>query len=136
MPDVKRSFWQRLFGIPATQPPRNSQCWSYREGIVEIELSQALELNQPGGALRLESPAMPRRILVVKASEGYYAFENACRHGKRRLDPVPGEERLQCCSVGKVKYDFAGKPYSESVKDFLPMFPVELRDGRLFVRLT
>lgn len=136
MKDVKRSFIQRIFGIPATKPPLNADCWSYKDGIMEVDLTKATELQAVGGGLGLESPDMPKRVLIVRgAGDAWFAFENSCRHGHRRLDPVPGEERVQCCSMGKTKYDFTGKPYSETVKECLPMFPVEEKDGRLIVKI-
>ena len=40
------------------------------------------------------------RTLVVHGDDGtFHAFANRCRHMGRRLDPVPGTETVQCCSV-------------------------------------
>ena len=107
---VKRSFIQRLFGISETQKPELDDCWNYAEGKLTIDLGMALELKTPGGAIRLEGKNLPKRVLVVCGENGEYrAYHNRCTHiGHRRLDPVPGSNTVQCCSVNKSTFDSGG----------------------------
>jgi nitrite reductase/ring-hydroxylating ferredoxin subunit len=107
---LKRSLFQRLLGIPVTTKPLDPGCWTYSDGKVTIDLKRASELQKPGGAIRLEGANLPERLLVVFCEDGRYrAFHNRCTHvGHRRLDPVPGTNTVQCCSVSKSTYNFEG----------------------------
>ncbi len=132
---LKRSFFQRVFGIPATLRPRESECWSYAGGRVVIDLAKAAELERPGGALRLEGGGLPIRVLVVHGEDGrYHAFHNRCTHlGHRRLDPVPGTATVQCCSVNKSTYDYGGATLFGPAPRPVTVLPVELEGDRLVV---
>lgn len=107
---VKRTFLQRILGTPATGQPGTPDCWSFENGKLIIELDEAPELRPPDGALRFEGGNLPVRILVVHDGSGNYrAYRNRCTHfGHRRLDPVPGTDTIQCCSINKSTFDSAG----------------------------
>jgi Rieske Fe-S protein len=112
--DVKflnRNIFQRIFGIPVTSKPENPDAWNFSGGTLTIDLKKTPELTRPGGAVRIEGGALPKRVLVVSDEKGgYQAFHNRCTHmGHRRLDPVPGTHTVQCCSISKSTYDLEGK---------------------------
>ena len=100
---IKRSFFQRLLGKSATAKPKIDDCWNYANGKLTIDLSKSSELKALGGAARFEGNNLPVRVLVVYREDGEYrAFHNRCTHmGHRRLDPVPGTDTVQCCSINK-----------------------------------
>jgi len=128
-------FFKRLFGICATQLPANAECWTYRDGKLEVVLDKAPELSQKGGAVRLEGAPLPKRVLVVHGQDGaFHAFPNRCTHaGHRRIDPVPGEDKIRCCSVGKSTFDYSGKLLSGSAKESLEPLPLESEGGKLVI---
>jgi len=133
---LERSFFQRLFGIPATPEPGNRACWTYGDGRIFIDLSRAPELAEPGGALRLEGDSLPRRLLVVRDEQGaFHAFHNKCTHFGRRLDPVPGTQTVQCCSMGKSTFDYQGERLHGAAREGIDTFPVQLEEGRLAITL-
>lgn len=133
---LKRSIFQRLFGIPATGLPRDPGSWRYADGELVVDLSRVPELSGPGGGVRFEGSGLPRRVLVVRAADGTYrAFHNRCRHFGRRLDPLPGGSCVQCSSVSKATYDVSGAVLSGPARGPLETYPVEVRDGKLVVRL-
>ena len=133
---LKRSFFQRLFGKPATQPPKDKECWTFTDGKVIVDLSRAPELSETGGAIRLEGNEIPERVLVIHGDDGnYYAFSNKCKHGGRRLDPVPCAGTVQCCSIGKSTYDYSGKVLSGSAKEDIIIYPVKFDDGKLIIEI-
>ncbi len=134
---LNRSFFQRVFGIPATPKPRMPGCWSYAGGRVVIDLAKAVELKRPGGALRLEGEGLPIRVLVVHGQDGkYHAFHNRCTHlGHRRLDPVPGTATVQCCSVNKSTYAYDGPTLFGPAPKPVTVLPVEMEENRLVVRV-
>ena len=100
---LKRTFFQRILGIPATKPPADEGCWTFSGGTVEIDLSRAPELSKSWGAIRLEKKNLPERILVIRDDDDrYYVFRNQCQHMGRRLDPVPGTHTVQCCSLKQI----------------------------------
>ncbi len=107
---LKRNIFQRILGLPITSAPIDPTCWSYADSKLTLDLNKVPELKQAGGAIRLEGKNLPERILVFFGEDGkYYVFRNRCSHvGHRRLDPVPGTNTIQCCSISKSTYNFDG----------------------------
>lgn len=132
---LDRSFFARMLGIPATKPPADPGCWSYANGVITVDLSRAAELRNAGGGLRVEGDGVPVRVLIVRSGKGeYLAYHNRCSHiGHRRLDPVPGTDTVQCCSVNKSTYDPSGKCIHGPGKKPLRQFPVAVDGDRLTV---
>lgn len=131
-------IFKRIFGICATQVPANSGCWSYGGGKLEVILDKAPELSRKGGAIRLEGPSLPKRVLVVHGLDGaFHAFPNRCTHiGHRRIDPVPGEDKIRCCSVGKSTFEYSGKLLSGSAKESLEPLAVESDGSKLVISVA
>jgi nitrite reductase/ring-hydroxylating ferredoxin subunit len=134
---LERGIFQRLLGLPATPTPGKPGCWQYLEGALVIDLNAAEELQKPGGALRFEGGNLPRRVLVVHGEDGSFrAFDNRCTHfGHRRLDPVPGTQTVQCCSLNKSTYKATGEKIHGPAPKPVVTYPVVSDGGRLVVRL-
>ncbi|MFO7971628.1 MAG: Rieske 2Fe-2S domain-containing protein [Desulfobacterales bacterium] len=93
---------------------------------MEIDLSKVPELNEKDVAIRLEGKGLPNRLLVVHGSDDkFHVFENKCTHFGRRLDPLPGQSLIECCSVGKSSFDYTGDNVSGSAKEPIKSYPVE-----------
>ena len=134
---LKRNFFQRLFGKPATKLPLDETCWKYADEEIVIDLDRAPELSQPGRGIRLESDCCPERVLVIHGDDGrFHAFPNRCTHGKRRLDPVPGAFTVQCCSIGKSTFDYEGNLLAGSAKESIAPLAVEQTEGKLRIKLS
>jgi nitrite reductase/ring-hydroxylating ferredoxin subunit len=133
----RRNIFQRIFGICATKKPEDEGCWYYENGKVIVDLSRTPELSKPKGAVRLEKTKdLPLRMLVFKSEDGrYHAFHNQCAHAKRRLDPIPGEQQVQCCSIGKSTFDYEGKVVSGTAKGNVRTYSVILEDGTLEITI-
>jgi nitrite reductase/ring-hydroxylating ferredoxin subunit len=131
-------IFKRLFGICETRPPSDPRCWKYADGKLSISLDQAPELSRKGGAIRIDGPSLPKRVLVVHGQDGrFHAFPNRCTHvGHRRIDPVPGEAMIRCCSVGKSTFDYSGKRLSGSAKESLVPLAVESDGKRLVIEVS
>ena len=133
---LKLSFFQRLFGKPATSEPTDKGCWIYGNNRIEIDLSRVPELAERGQGIRLEGKNLPRRILVIRGENGaYHAFDNRCQHMGRRLDPVPGSETIQCCSISKSTYDYNGNPLFGPAKKTVTALDTRIDGGKLIVTL-
>ena len=131
---LRRSLLQRILGRPATRPPADPGCVVVTDFEVVIDLNRAPELDHPGGAIRLEGGAMPERILVYRADDGRLrAVRNRCTHGGRRLDPVPGERCVQCCSLGHSTFDGSGRVVGGPAKAPLDVYWTRVEDGKLRV---
>jgi nitrite reductase/ring-hydroxylating ferredoxin subunit len=129
------SIWKRILGISSTKPPAEAGCWRYNTGTVEVDLSRARELARPGGAIRLEGSGLPTRLLVVHGEDGkYYALKNKCTHFGRRLDPLPGQPLIQCCSINKSTYDYTGEKVSGPAGGSVTLLPLEDKGGRLLIK--
>ncbi len=135
-PGLKRNIFQRIFGICATGLPRNRDSWTYSDGKLILELSRIEELKEIGSGIRIEGDKIHERFIVVHGNDGeYYAFLNRCSHGKRRLDPVPGSDTVQCCSVGKSVFSYDGKRLSGSAHDQIRTFSVIKEEDKLIVNV-
>lgn len=133
----KRNIFQRLFGIPVTPLAGDADGWSFVDGTLVIDLERMPELTEPGRAVRLESPEIPVRVLIVHGEDGqYHAFRNRCTHAGRRLDPVPGTETVQCCSISKSTFDYACQALHGPVKEPIHAFPVRHEGQRIFITMT
>ncbi|HUJ32436.1 MAG TPA: Rieske 2Fe-2S domain-containing protein [Candidatus Acidoferrum sp.] len=134
---IKRNVFQRAFGICVTREPHDRDSWNYAGDRVVVDLGRVPELSPLGGAVRLEGNGIPVRILVVHTSDGrFHAFENKCTHKERRLDPVPGTETLQCCSMGKSTFDPEGDVLYGPANAPLKQYAVEVKRGHLVVSLN
>lgn len=128
---------KRILGICETKPPLNAGCWNYSDGKVEVDLSQAPELKEKGASIRLEGGGLPARILVVCGIDGeYYAFKNKCTHFGRRLDPLPGQPQVRCCSVNKSTFDYAGEKVSGPAKGPITRYDVEAKENLLYISMA
>ena len=134
---LRRNIFQRIFGICATKEPLDDGCWTYENGTVTVDLSRAPELFIQNGAIRLEKKDnLPDRLLVFKSDDGqYHALRNQCAHAKRRMDPVPGAQQVQCCSIGKSTFDYDGKVVSGMAGGDIRIYPVVLENDKLIITL-
>jgi nitrite reductase/ring-hydroxylating ferredoxin subunit len=106
----------------------------YSNGQLMIDLNRVPELSNPGGAIRLEGLNLPERILVVHGDDGQFrAFRNRCRHMGRRLDPVPGTQAVQCCSISKSTYSYEGSVVYGPAKGPVEVFAVQHANGKLVI---
>ena len=134
---LHRNIIQRLFGICATKQPSDDGCWTFQGKRVIVDLTRAPELGSPNGAIRLEKKkGLPERVIVIHGNDKiYHAFSNRCSHAGRRLDPVPGAQQVQCCSIGKSTFDYGGKRLSGSAKKPVGTRTVTLEDGKLVIEV-
>lgn len=134
---LKRSIFQRIFGLSATVKPADSQSWHFSAGKLTIDMTRAPELKETGAALRFEGKNLPKRVLVMSEDgRTFHAFHNRCTHmGHRRLDPVPGTATIQCCSVGKSTYDLSGKNIFGPAPNSIEVFAVEMSGEKMTVTL-
>jgi nitrite reductase/ring-hydroxylating ferredoxin subunit len=131
---LKLGFFNRLRGRCATAEPGDSGCWSYSDGQVRIDMARAPELSAPYGAVRLEGRGLPNRVLVVHCDDDRYrAVSNACTHGGRRLDPVPGTQTVQCCSLGRSTFDYDGRVLHGPAKGPVTWFAAKWEGDKLVI---
>ena len=130
------SFFSRILGICQTKPPADAGSWTAQGNQVVIDLAKAPEVANPGGAIRLEGQGLAQRLLLFRGEDGaLHAFVNKCTHGGRRLDPLPGQDNIQCCSVGRSVFDYQGRRISGSAKKDLSPLQVEEKEGRAVIEL-
>jgi len=110
--------------------------WTFDDGKNVVDLARVPELSSGNKAVRFEAKTLPECVLIIQGDDGqYYAFQNRCTHGKRRLDPMPGMQQVQCCRIGKSIYDYNGKIISGSAKDDIRTSPVIADNGKLVITL-
>ncbi|MCG8341671.1 MAG: Rieske (2Fe-2S) protein [Chlorobiales bacterium] len=123
---LDRNIFQRLFGICATRRPARKDGWVLAEGKITVDLNAMPELVNKGSAVRLDGKGLGVSVLVVHGDDGeFHAFENRCTHGKRALDPVPGTETVQCCSVGTSTFNYDGSLIEGPAKGPLTVYKVD-----------
>jgi nitrite reductase/ring-hydroxylating ferredoxin subunit len=130
-------FLKRLLGICETPLPMDNASWDYDDQGIRLRLDQTPEIAKPGGAVRLEGKGLPKRILVVHGEDGgYHAFGNHCTHMGRRIDPRPGSDRVECCSVSKSTFTYAGEPVGGAARKSLEVFPVSAAGNELRIPIN
>jgi len=134
-PLPRTNLLKRLFCLSMSPLPEDPGCWEIREDRVTVDLARAGILRTPGGALRLEGPALPDRILLVHGEDGVFrAVRNRCACGGFRVDPVPGEPKVRCVTPMQGTYDAAeGRSLSSHVQKAVDILPVTREGDRLVV---
>lgn len=128
-------FFKAILGICKTKP-LSSDLWSLEEDKVRVKLSQMPEPLPKGGAVYLAGQGLSKPILILRTEDDrYLALANRCTHGGRKLDPVPGEPVLRCCSIGHSTFDLEGNRLSGPAKKPLTCHAVEQSDGDLIIAL-
>jgi Rieske Fe-S protein len=129
-------FTDRVLGIPDTQLPIIEGAWSFADGVLSLDLSKLPELDELGGAVRIEGAVLPEPILVVLGEDArFYAFQNVCTHAGRSIDPLAGTMTLQCCSVSSSTFDYQGNVLSGPAKSPLTSYPLALEGDQLLITL-
>ncbi|UCH82542.1 MAG: Rieske 2Fe-2S domain-containing protein [Candidatus Latescibacterota bacterium] len=133
---IKRNILQRVFGIPSTAIIDDSSAWSVEGNTIVVDLDRVPQLGEPGSGVRIESRELSERILVIHGNDdAFHAFRNRCGHGGRRLDPVPDDTTIQCCSIGKTTCDYTGRVLSGPAKSPVVVYRVESGSGKLVTYL-
>lgn len=128
---------KRMLCLSMSPPPKDAACRARSGDTLVITLERTPELAAPGGALRLEGEDLPDRILVVHCLDGRFrAYRNHCACGGFRVDPVPDEEKIRCCTLMQSTYDYEGHRLSGSAKKDLDLLPLEQAEGTLRIDLT
>lgn len=126
---LERNIFQRLFGLCSTRKPSEKGGWITSAGKIIVELGAMPELKSKGAAVRLEGKGLKDPVLLVHGDDAaYHAFKNRCTHGKRAIDPVPGTETIQCCSVGTSTFSYDGSLIEGPAKGPLTVYRVD-QDG-------
>jgi nitrite reductase/ring-hydroxylating ferredoxin subunit len=69
--------------------------------------------------------------------ELFHAFHNRCTHfGHRRLDYVRGTNTVQCCSINKSTYTFAGKKIHGPNPKPVDTYPIKKDGDNLYIKLS
>ena len=124
-----------IFGICETKP-LSGDLWSLEGSKVQVKLSHMPEPLPKGGAVYLRGGGLPKPVLILRTEDDrFLAFEDRCTHFGRKLDPVPGEAKLRCCSLFHSTYDLEGKNISGAAKMPLTSYAVEQSDGDLIITL-
>jgi nitrite reductase/ring-hydroxylating ferredoxin subunit len=127
----------RVKGVPQTQLPQIDGAWTYSDGTLTLDLAKLPELDDLGGAVRIEGDVLPEPILVfLGEDENYYAFKNVCTHAGRMIDPVAGTMTLQCCSVNRSTFDYEGSVIGGPAEGSLTGYPLTVEEGQLLITLS
>ena len=122
------SIFKAIFGICKTKKLDN-KLWHLDGSKVKINLDKVPDLSQNDGAVYLKEGGLEDPVLVVRNSDNeFMALKNKCTHGGRKIDPVPGENKLKCCSIGHSIFDKKGNVISGSAEGPLTIYKVT-KDG-------
>ena len=128
-------FFKSIMGICETKP-LNANLWSVEDGKARVKIDQVPELKQAKGAVYLKGKGLQKPVLILRTEDNrYLAFANVCPHGKRKIDPAPGEPVLRCCSFNHSKFDYDGKRLTGPAKEPLTKYTAEVSGGDLLITL-
>ncbi len=131
---VHRNLFQRILGIPSTEPPADAHAWSFAGGTIAVDMDLVPELRRKAGAVRLEGGLLPAPVLLLHGVDGHYhAFVNRCGHGGRKLDPCASHPVVQCCSMGKSAFDYAGNIVEGPATTPIRPYPVRVEGDTLYI---
>ena len=125
-------------------PRLDPSLWRRRGTTIVVELAQVPQLAQKGGAVfirgrRLRARGLPLRapLLIVNIGDNRFAaFENRCTHMlHRKLDPVPGQDRLRCCSILHSEFDLEGNPVSGPAGKPITRYRAEVAGDELIITI-
>ncbi len=129
------SVFKAMLGICETKPLSPDR-WSLEGNKVKVKLSQMPEPLPKGGAVYLKGGGLSKPVLLLRNEDDrYLAYEDRCTHFGRKLDPLPGEAKLRCCSLFHSTYDLDGKNISGAAKSPLKCYTVEQSNGDLEITL-
>lgn len=132
-----QGFMDRLLGRPITDLPQIENAWIYQNNTLALDLAKLPELEELGGAIRIEGEALSDPVLVVLGEdENYYAFKNACTHAGRMIDPLAGTMTLECCSVNQSTFDYEGNVLSGPAKEPLVSYALSIDNEMLKIDLN
>lgn len=132
-----RGFMDRVAGRPITDLPQIEDAWSYEDSTLTLDLAKLPELEDLGGAVRIEGEALPDPIFAMLGEdEAYYAFKNACTHFGRKIDHLAGKMTLECCSINRSTFDYAGSILSGPAKEPLTSYALTHDDEKLAIALN
>lgn len=97
---------------------------------------ERLELTLGPGEKRVVEIA-GREVLVCRAGERYFALASRCSHAAWPLADEPVEGTQIVCTLHGARFDMRdGCPLSGPARKPLATYPIELRDGALYVSLN
>ena len=129
-------FFKSVAGICETHE-LDTGLWRLEGNKARIQIDRVPAFRDREGAVYLKGGGLKYPVLIVKTGDnGYSAYRNRCTHiGHRKLDPVPGESKLRCCSVNHSTYDLNGVRLSGPAKGNLTVHSVDIENGELIVTL-
>lgn len=103
-------------------------------------------MTEPSGWQRVEVALAPgekrvvlignREILLARTSERYFAIASRCSHAAWPLADEPLEGSQIVCTLHGARFDLRdGCPISGPARKPLATYPVELRDGEVYVQI-
>jgi cytochrome b6-f complex iron-sulfur subunit len=129
-------FLKSVAGICETSR-LGEQLWQTEGTTVRVRVDEAMELQEPLGAVYLKGKGLKRPILIVRDQEGELrCFLNRCTHAGRKLDPVPGEAALRCCSISHSTFDLDGRKLGGPAKGPIRVLQSDLSNGELVINLA
>lgn len=128
-------FLKAIAGISSTNPLQQN-LWRIKDGRAVVAVGRSPELQSIGGAVYLEGQGLKEPVLIVKGEDGdFRCFSNRCAHFGRKLDPVPGNPILRCCSVNHSTFDYEGNTLTGPAKGSIRTYDCELKDGELTIAI-
>jgi len=129
------NIFKAIMGMCDTSPLADD-VWSLMDSQIALDLAKVPALSEKGGAGYMAGKGLAKPVLVVRGQDNnLYAYENACPHGGRKIDPMQGEAKLRCCSVNHSTFDYNGKVLSGPAqhKHELRRLLTSQADGKLLI---
>ena len=129
------SVFKAVLGICETDP-LDPALWSIEGGTVTVKVGEVTQLADKDSAVYLRGQGLSAPVLIVNTGDNrFLAFQNRCTHMRRKLDPVPGQDRLRCCSISHSTFDLEGNALSGLARNPLNRYETQLKDGNLLITL-
>lgn len=128
----RRSFLQTL-GLAASSALLPSISWADAPPEAVIPLDKLPGLDKPGDGLHIKLKGQD--VLLIRVSESeIVALDPACRHKKCGVKFESGWDKIKCKCHGS-RYDLRGQVLNGPATKDLAVFPAEISEGALRIRL-
>lgn len=118
-------------------PLLSEKNYQIRQGSIFIDLSLIPELEQDGGAVKLNLSANDLKMIVARTGpDTFVALHDQCSHGGREIEYKHEESVFRCVSFGHSKYDVDGHVIKGPAKSNLGKFTTILAGKMLEIKLV
>ena len=98
-------------------PPIQPGAYIIENGKLRITLTQAPELANIGGSIKIPDPKLPEPLIIARTGSGQFAVMSLkCTHAGREIEYLSQSQQFQCSKCNHSLFDINGSPIQGPAK--------------------